>query len=65
MVERVRRVQHNLGISDDTFHVIGVGGVTSVADYLSYRNSGASAVMSATGAMWNARLGLDVRATGR
>lgn len=65
MVERVRRVQHNLGISDDTFHVIGVGGVTSAADYLSYRNSGASAVMCATGAMWNARLGLDVRATGR
>lgn len=65
MVERVRRAQHNLGISDEDFHVIGVGGVTSAADYMRYRNIGASAVMSATGAMWNARLGLDVRAVSR
>ncbi|MFC0265195.1 tRNA-dihydrouridine synthase [Alloscardovia macacae] len=62
MVERVIRVQRNLGIADDDFAVIGVGGVTSARDVQDYLSLGARAVMSATGAMWNARLGQDVRA---
>lgn len=65
MVERVIRVQRSLGIDDGQFGVIGVGGVTSADDYLSYRKLGASAVMSATGAMWNAHLGEEVRTTAR
>ncbi|TCD54672.1 diguanylate cyclase [Alloscardovia theropitheci] len=61
MVERVIRVQRSLGMNDKDCGVIAVGGVTSAADYVLYRQLGATAVMSATGAMWNAQLGEQVR----
>jgi len=42
------------------FTIIGCGGVMSVEDYQDYRNAGADAVMSATGAMWNPYLAKEI-----
>ncbi|MEO8286984.1 MAG: diguanylate cyclase [Chloroflexota bacterium] len=43
-----------------TFAIIGVGGMTTAADYFRYRNGGADAVQGATGAMWNHHLAVDI-----
>lgn len=42
------------------FEVIGVGGVMTPADFVQYRKKGASAVLSATGAMWNGELAEEI-----
>lgn len=49
---------------DDSFdfQIIGVGGVTTAGDYFEYREAGADAVMSATGAMWNPDIANEVKA---
>lgn len=59
MVERMvaLRSQHDLD-----FAVVGVGGVTEPEDYFAYRDHGADAVMSATGAMWNPYLAQEIEA---
>lgn len=43
------------------FKVTGVGGVVGVQDYLDYKDAGADAVMSATGAMWNPNLAQEIK----
>lgn len=43
------------------FKITGVGGVVAVQDYLDYKDAGADAVMSATGAMWNPFLAQEIR----
>ena len=43
------------------FAVIGVGGVTTPKDYFKYMKLGVDAVQSATGAMWNPSLALEIR----
>lgn len=58
MVKRLVRLRNEL-ISD--FSIIGVGGVSSVEHYQQYRDAGANAVMSATGAMWNPQLAFDIK----
>lgn len=40
--------------------LVGVGGVLSSDDYLTYREAGADVVMSATGAMWNPYLAQEI-----
>lgn len=60
MVRRVAGVRERLGVP---FDIVGVGGVTTPADYAAYREAGAAAVMSATGAMWNPRLAQQIKAT--
>lgn len=52
------RAQYSLG-----FEIIGVGGVLTVQDFADYRAAGADAVLSATGAMWNANLAHEVKAS--
>ena len=42
------------------YEIIGVGGVMTPLDYTEYRNAGADAVQSATGAMWNPYLAYDI-----
>jgi len=42
------------------YEIIGVGGVLNAEDYQAYRDSGADAVMSATGAMWNPELAEEI-----
>ncbi|MEX0895563.1 MAG: hypothetical protein WDZ94_01330 [Patescibacteria group bacterium] len=57
MTERLvkLRAQHDLD-----FEVIGVGGVTEPEDYHRYRDAGADAVQSATGAMWRPSLAQEI-----
>jgi len=50
------RIKHNLG-----FAIIGVGGVLSATDYEEYISSGADAVLSVTGAMWNPYLAKEIK----
>ncbi len=59
MTERLVRLRAEMGLR---FAVIGVGGVSSAADYQAYRAAGAEAVMSATGAMWNPLLAQQIKA---
>lgn len=61
-VHKLSAFRQALGL---TFTIIGVGGVTTPADYQEYRATGADIVMSATGAMWNPYLAQDVRAVQR
>ncbi|MES2014708.1 MAG: hypothetical protein V4437_02745 [Patescibacteria group bacterium] len=43
------------------FTIVGVGGVTTPADFTEYRRAGADIVMSATGAMWNPHLAEEIK----
>ena len=58
MTERLARLRDELGLR---YAIVGVGGVSSVADYAAYRVAGADAVMSATAAMWNPLLAEEIR----
>ena len=63
MATRLARMRDR--VADQTgkaLTIIGVGGVLSVADYQAYRQAGADAVMSATGAMRDPGLGAAVQA---
>ena len=57
MVGRLHAIREKLGLD---FTIVGVGGVVRPEDYRAYREAGANAVMSATGAMWNANLARDI-----
>ena len=57
MVGRLHAIREKLGLD---FTIVGVGGVVHPEDYRAYREAGANAVMSATGAMWNANLARDI-----
>lgn len=57
MAKRLARLREHLEMK---FSIVGVGGVMSVQDYKSYRQAGADAVMSATGAMWRPDLGKEI-----
>jgi len=57
MVKRLIALRKKYGLK---YSVIGVGGVTTAADYADYRHLGADAVMSATGAMWNPMLARQI-----
>ena len=59
MVRRLSAVRERTGLD---FAIIGVGGVTTPEDYRAYRAAGANAVMSATGAMWDANLAREIKA---
>lgn len=58
MVKRTESIRSNLG---KEFAIVGCGGVTCPQDYKEYINNGACAVMSATGAMWNADLAIQTK----
>ncbi|MFW5703461.1 MAG: hypothetical protein ACOCXQ_01380 [Patescibacteria group bacterium] len=59
MVRRIKALRDELGYS---FMIVGTGGVTRTEDYTEYRDAGADAVMSATGAMWNPYLAQEIKA---
>lgn len=59
MVGRLRKVTGNR--LQGTVKIIGVGGVTKPEDYFEYKEAGADAVMSATGAMWNPYLAQEIK----
>lgn len=58
MVERLKRLRED---NDFSYTIIGVGGVTTPDDYKDFREAGADAVMSATGAMWNPLLAQEIK----
>ena len=58
MAERIMEVKNRKAWKD--FVVIGVGGVTTPNDFKRYMNLGVNAVQSATGAMWNPHLAIDI-----
>ncbi|RBP97942.1 diguanylate cyclase [Bifidobacterium aemilianum] len=57
MVRRLDAIRRRLGLD---FAITGVGGVMGPEDYEAYRQAGADAVMSATGAMWNPLLARQI-----
>lgn len=58
MVKRLDRIRKEDGYE---FSIDGVGGVTTVQDYFDYKEAGADAVFSATGAMWHPNLALEIK----
>ena len=58
MTKRIKKIRENLQMS---FEIIGVGGVIKKEDYKEYISSGADAVMSVTGAMWNPYLAQEIK----
>ena len=58
MVRRLKKLREELGYS---YTIVGVGGVTVPDDFFEYREAGADAVMSATGAMWNPYLAKEIK----
>ena len=60
-LEMVRRLRSKIKDQRSKISIIGVGGVTKPEDYLEYKNAGADAVMSATGAMWNPFLAKEIK----
>lgn len=60
MIQRLSHLRANMELD---FTIIGVGGVSSPAHYQQYLTAGADAVMSATGAMWNPYLAIDIKNT--
>lgn len=57
MVQRIVKLRREF---KQKFMIIGVGGVTVKDDYFAYKKAGADAVMSATGAMWNPSLAIEI-----
>lgn len=60
-LDMVRRLNTIRQKKNYRFSITGVGGVTTPQDYFQYRRAGADVVMSATGAMWNPRLALQIK----
>ena len=58
MVRKLNKIREELRSS---FLIEGVGGVTKAEDYFEYIKEGADGVMSATGAMWNPKLALEIK----
>ncbi len=58
MVKKLKsiREKHNY-----KFSIEGVGGVTRRKDYFEYKDAGADAVFSATGAMWSPELAIEIK----
>ena len=46
---------------NQTFSIVGVGGVQGIEDYLEYIEAGADAVLSVAGAMWNPYLAQEIK----
>lgn len=59
MTARLRALREEMRLN---FAIVGVGGVLHATDFRAYRAAGADAVMSATGAMWNPHLAVEVKA---
>jgi dihydroorotate dehydrogenase (NAD+) catalytic subunit len=58
MTSRLHKLRRQKGYE---FEIIGIGGVLTPRDFQDYRNAGADAVLSATGAMWNPNLAAEVK----
>ncbi len=57
-VKELKRIRKALGLS---YLIFGTGGVVQSDDYKKYKDSGADVVMSATGAIWNPYLAMEIK----
>jgi len=57
-VKRLKAIKDKRGFK---FSIEGVGGVLNKKDFEEYRRAGAESVMSATGAMWNPELAIEIK----
>lgn len=62
-IEMTKRLAEIRSSAKANYQICGVGGVTTPADYHEYRKAGADIVMSATGAMWNPMLAIQIKET--
>ncbi len=60
-IDTVRRLNDIREKNGYKFSIDGVGGVTTPKDYQEYKDVGADAVFSATGAMWNPFLAQEIK----
>ncbi len=60
-IETVKRLKKLKEDNNFKFSIEGVGGVTVASDYFDYIDAGANSVMSATGAMWNPKLAIEIK----
>ncbi len=60
-LDMVRRLKALRDAFSMKYKITGVGGVMKPEDYAEYRSAGADVVMSATGAMWNPNLAIDIK----
>ena len=58
MVTRLAKYRQQMELN---FAILGVGGVSSSEHYQEFIKAGANAVMSATGAMWNPLLAIEIK----
>lgn len=57
-VTRLKKIRDEKGYK---FSIEGVGGVTTPEDFFEYQEAGADAIFSATGAMWNPGLAVEIK----
>lgn len=57
MVKKFKEIKDKHGYN---YELLGIGGVMTPADYQEYRDAGADAIQSATGAMWNPMLAQEI-----
>jgi dihydroorotate dehydrogenase (NAD+) catalytic subunit len=58
MTKRLDKIRKSLDLQ---MAIISMGGVLNVEDFAEYRQAGADAVLSATGAMWNPNLAAEIK----
>ncbi len=58
MVEKLKKLREKNNLH---FSIVGIGGVMTTEDYREYKEVGADAVMSATGAIWNPFLAQEIK----
>ena len=58
MVKRLKKIREKL---NSNFAIVGVGGIMTPEDYFEYRSVGADVAQSATGAMWNPNLAIQIQ----
>jgi len=58
MVSKLKSLRDQLNLS---YTIIGVGGISSIEDYMKYREGGADVAMSATSAIWNPYLAQEIK----
>ena len=62
-IDTVKRLNEIREKNNYKFTIDGVGGVTTPKDYQEYKDAGADAVFSATGAMWNPFLAQEIKSS--
>lgn len=60
-IEMTRRLKAIRRKVKKNYTIIGMGGVMEAKDYFDYLSAGADVVMSATGAMWNPHLAIEIK----